>query len=202
MLRGVPLHLAAKGHAVSVMARGQEALAELERAAAEKKGKIFPVVCDYADGSALRQSIETIIDQRGPFDLVVAWTREAVPRAQGMIARLANEAARKHAGKRCRFFRILGSLAGDPARLRLGKDAEFRAEGTRTMEAAFHHTLECIAYREIMLGFHIEGNTSRWNTNEEIQAGVINAVENDLLESIIGVLTPWEMNPRALAKKQ
>ena len=124
---------------------------------------------------------------------------ESVPRAQGIIARLANKAAGEPGAIRCRFFRVLGSAAGDPARLRLGKEAEFKAEGTRTIEAAFHQSLDRIAYREIILGFRIESGVSRFNTHEEIRSGVIEAIERDLPESIVGVVTPWEMNPRLRA---
>ena len=199
MLRGVALHLARQAHIVSVMARRQDELTKLERDAVGVSGRINPIACDYSDSTALRHAIDSSIATEGPFALVVAWTREAVPRAQGIIARLANQAVEKSGATSCRFFRVLGSLAGDPARLRIGKDAEFKAEGTRTLEAAFHHTLDRIAYREIILGFRIEGGVSRWNTPEELQSGIIEAIERDLPESIVGVLTPWEMNPRSRA---
>ena len=199
MLRRVALYLSGQGYIVSVIARRRDGLTQLEQDAAEMSGRIDPIACDYSDSTALRRAIDSAIATYGPFTLIVAWTRESVPRAQGIIAKLANKAAVESGATPCRFFRVLGSLAGDPARLRLGKGAEFKAEGTRTIEAAFHHTLDGIAYREIILGFRIECGISRWNTHEEIQSGVIEAIERDLPESIIGAVTPWEMNPRLRA---
>lgn len=50
----------------------------------------------------------------------------------------------------------------------------------------FPHILD----RKIILGFIVEGKTSRWLTNDEISSGVIDAVKKDSLEYIIGTLTP------------
>ncbi len=182
MLRGVVLHLAAAGWVVSVIARNADALAELAQAAAAP-GRVEPLPLDYSDDAALSAGVSGAIERHGPLALVVAWVRPNAPNALGIIARLADGAAGEAAGERCRFFRILGSAAADPARERRGRGAAFRA-------------LEGLAYREIVLGFRIEGESSRWNTKDEIAEGVIRAIEEDLPESVIGVVRPWEMNPR------
>lgn len=181
MLRGVVLHLAAAGWVVSVIARDASALAELAEAAAP--GRVEPLPLDYSDDTALGAGVAGAIERCGPLTLVVAWVRPNAPRALGIIARLADGAAGEAAGERCRFFRILGSAAADPSHERRGRGAAFRA-------------LEGLAYREIVLGFRIEGDASRWNTKDEIAEGVIRAIEEDLPESVIGTVRPWEMNPR------
>jgi len=182
MLRGVVLHLAAAGWVVSVIARNADELAELAQAAAAP-GRVEPLPLDYSDDAALNAGVAGAIERHGPLTLVVAWVRPNAPNALGIIARLADGAAGEAAGERCRFFRILGSAAADPSHERRGRGAAFRA-------------LEGLAYREIVLGFRIEGDSSRWNTKDEIAEGVIRAIEEDLPESVIGTVRPWEMNPR------
>lgn len=181
MLREVVLHLTARDWIVSVVARGRDALGALAREA--EPGRVEPLPLDYADDAALDTAVAGAIERNGPLALVVAWVRPNAPHALATIAHLADAGAGEAAGEPCRFFRVLGSAAADPARPRKGKGAAFRA-------------LEGIAYREIVLGFRIEGTHSRWNTKAEIAAGVIDAVERDAAETVIGVVRPWEMNPR------
>ena len=50
-------------------------------------------------------------------------------------------------------------------------------------------------YRQIILGFVLEGNTSRWHTNKEIAAGVNRAIQADEERFVVGTLEPWEMRP-------
>jgi len=55
--------------------------------------------------------------------------------------------------------------------------------------------LKNMRYRTILLGFVVEGKTSRWLTNNEICDGVIEAIENDARDSIIGTVEPWNKRP-------
>ena len=183
MLRGVVLHLASRGYAVSVIARRAEPLAMLADEVRATGGRVQPLALDYADDDRLRHELARAIAEHGPFVLVVAWIRPGAPRALDTVADCADAGGGEAAVSRCRFFRILGSAAADPALQRKGRGARYRA-------------MEGLDYREIVLGFRIEGERSRWNSNEEIAAGVIDAIERDLDEHVVGVVRPWEMNPR------
>ena len=55
--------------------------------------------------------------------------------------------------------------------------------------------LQNINYFEIILGFILRNDASRWLTNEEISAGVIEAVNIERESFTIGVTEPWEMHP-------
>ena len=52
-----------------------------------------------------------------------------------------------------------------------------------------------IQYRQVILGFVIEGGRSRWLTHAEISGGVLDAVRNDRLFSIVGTVEPWSLRP-------
>jgi len=53
-----------------------------------------------------------------------------------------------------------------------------------------------IIYREVKLGFIIEGNNfSRWLTNNEIAQGIIDAIKEELPVKHVGVFEPWNLRP-------
>ena len=47
------------------------------------------------------------------------------------------------------------------------------------------------AYRQIVLGFVLEGEGARWLTHDEISEGVLKAIDEDAGLSTIGVTRPW-----------
>lgn len=51
------------------------------------------------------------------------------------------------------------------------------------------------SYRQIQLGFVIEGAHSRWLTNKEISDGVIDAIKKANKIQTIGQIDPWEKRP-------
>jgi len=183
MLREVVLRLAAQGYVVSVVARDAARLAAL---ATEVPSRINPIAIDYSDNKGLAASLTESIDRFGPLTLAILWLRPGAPGTLDTIARMADEGAGEGASGRCRFFRILGSAAADPALQRSGNGSRFRA-------------MEGLDYREIILGFRIEEAGARWNTNAEIAAGVIRAVDNNLDDFVIGVVRPWDKRPAAVS---
>ena len=185
MLREVVLRLAAKGDVVSVIARDAARLTALAR---DAPTRINPIAVDYSDDEGLAASLADAINRVGPLALAILWLRPGAPRALDTIARMADERAGEGAATKCRLFRILGSAAADPALHRSGNGSRFRA-------------MEGLQYREIILGFRIEGTGSRWNTNAEIAAGVVHAVENDIDGLVVGVVRPWNERP-AVANAQ
>lgn len=52
-----------------------------------------------------------------------------------------------------------------------------------------------IRYRQVILGFVIEGGRSRWLTHQEISDGVLKAVHQDAAWSVVGTVEPWSMRP-------
>ena len=183
MLSGVCLHLVRRGHVVSVIARGRAGLDRLAGETVGLPGRLNPMALDYAQDARLRAALIEAIGEFGPLDLAVTWIHAIAPKALMTVADCADRGAAEAATGPCRFFRVLGSAAADPALDRKGKGGRFKA-------------MRGIAYREIVLGFRIENGTSRSNTNAEIAAGVIDAIEHDREESVVGVVRPWERHPK------
>lgn len=177
MLRGVSLGLAERGYGVSVVARRRFRLEDLAKAAAALPGRIHPLPLDYRDTEALVAALRDACSSLGPIELAVVWIHGDAPHAPLAVARWVGGPARPG-----RYFRILGSAAADPSHPDPARMAMFEALGN-------------IRYREVILGFVVEGHTSRWLTHEEISAGVLAAVDSDQPRFIVGTVRPWHLHP-------
>ena len=125
---------------------------------------------DYYDEAAFGAAL----DAAGPIDLAVTWfhtLKIAAPR------RLAERV-------RGRLFQVLGSATGDPSRPDRLLTAAAVADG-----------LPNCALRQVILGFQVEGGRSRWLTDAEISAGVLEAVRTDAILSVVGRVEPWSAKP-------
>lgn len=176
MLRGVSLHLAETGYTVSVVARSRARLDSLA-AASTAPGAINPLPLDYRQSERLVEALRSAMEQHGPVELAVCWIHSAPPDA----LRLTVETIATRSPS-CRLFHVRGSAVANPA-----------AGGPRAPEWMEEHP--GIRYRQVVLGFVIEGNRSRWLTHEEISGGVISAIADDAPYSIVGTVEPWSMRP-------
>jgi len=177
MLRQVAVHLARQDHTVSVIARDIERLRAVVDATQHADGVVNVIPVDYHDSAALAAAIREAAMILGPVTLAVSWIHTSAAEAPYAVADAINQG-----GHICRFFDVLGSSAGDPAHPMAEREERFRA---------FAH----IRYRRIVLGFCVENDGSRWLTNEEIQAGVLEALAEDQVSSIIGTVSPWSRRP-------
>jgi uncharacterized protein YbjT (DUF2867 family) len=100
MLSGVCRGLAARGHDVSVVARGSGRLEAL------RSDRITPVQVDYSDLLAFGAALDAAIAERGAVGLAVCWIRSWQPESLRVVAD-------KLAGK-SPFFHVLGT-SGAPA---------------------------------------------------------------------------------------
>lgn len=48
---------------------------------------------------------------------------------------------------------------------------------------------------EVVLGFKVESGTSRWLTHEEIVQGVMRAIDQPGVRTIVGQVRPWDARP-------
>jgi hypothetical protein len=134
------------------------------------RGGIAGYDVDYYDEAAFVAAL----DAAGRVDLAVAWfhtLKIAAPR------RLAERT-------QGRLFQVLGSATGDPSH----PDRLLTA-------AAVTDGLPRCALRQVVLGFQVEGDRSRWLTDEEISQGVLEAVRSDAHFSVVGTVEPWSARP-------
>ena len=185
MLSGVSRHLCEEYKTVSVIGRNPHRFNSLLRETAHLPGNVNPLQLDYTDSANLVENLNTSIERYGNISLVVSWIHSTAPEAPFLVAKEIDKY-----GKQFRFFEILGSAYGNPANK--SKRNSGIEEGS-TLED--FNKLVNVRYREIILGFVIEGNGSRWLTNDEISNGVIKAVETDIENSVIGTVEPWDKKP-------
>lgn len=130
--------------------------------------------CDYHDDRQFTAALEAAVARSGPIDLAVGWFHTLRIDAPRRLAERVDG----------RLFQVLGSAVADPDhphRLALGRQV---AEG-----------LPRCALRQVVLGFKVEDGRSRWLTNEEISGGVLEAIRDDRLHTIIGQVEPWLARP-------
>lgn len=136
---------------------------------------IHPLPVDYHDAAALAEALRRAVEQHGPIRLAVCWIHSTAPRALETVA-----AELGRSGEPCRLFHVRSSASADP---------------TRLPKPALEALPPNVAYREVILGFQIEGGRSRWLTHREISQGVLQAIADDAPHRVVGVVHPWERRP-------
>lgn len=122
---------------------------------------------DYRDTGALEHALA----QAGPFDRAVVWLHGTAPEAPFVVARHVHGP----------YWHVLGSAVANPAKRGSQRRERFAALGND--------------YREVVLGFVLEGDTARWLTHAEISGGVLYALRHDVKRQVVGVVSPWERRP-------
>lgn len=173
MLRGTALALSTQFKTVSVVGRNSAKLHELQKS----NSKINPIRVDYTNSVAFIESIEESANAHGAIALVVSWIHETAPDAPLLLARRLNE----H-GESVDYYHVLGSAYARP-------DA-----GASQLRAAFE-AFPNIEYHQVILGFILEGASSRWLSNEEISSGVNRSIESRLPFATVGTTEAWRMRP-------
>lgn len=178
MLRRASLYLAERGDAVSVIARSRERLASLVEAAATLPGSVNPLALDYRESERLVEELRGAVAAYGPVGLAVCWIHhEVAPGAFRVIVDTVGAGSPS-----VRLFHVRGSAVANPA-----------SGGPKPPE--WMNEYPQVKYRQVILGFVIEGGRSRWLTHEEISGGVIAAIHDDAERFIVGTVEPWSMRP-------
>lgn len=130
--------------------------------------------CDYHDAEGFGRALAAASARNGPVDLAVAWFHTLKIAAPRMLAEQV----------RGRMFQVLGSGTADPAHPHRLAAAAAVADGLADCQL-----------RQVVLGFRVIDERSRWLTNDEISAGVLDAILTDRPTSVIGQVEPWSARP-------
>ena len=180
MLYDVCRHLCGSVNIVTVIARNKERLNRLASETIKSVGSINPLSLDYADYEQLKDDLKESIFTNGPVELAICWMHTSkAPEAATITAETIHK-QNKHT--KCQYYQLLSSATADPSRVKIEISKNF-------------NSFDNIDFRTILLGFVTEGETSRWLTDKEICSGVIEAIENDARNSIIGAVEPWNKKP-------
>ncbi len=182
MLRDVSIALSGRFDALTVIARRAMRLERL-RDALDASCVFEPLAVDYEYEAPLIEALDRVQAAHGPIDLAVCWIHEVAPDAPRLVAeRIA--AAHKAADSMTtpQYMHVVGSAAGDPTQV---------GDARRDMVEA----VAGVGYRQVILGFVLQGEDSRWLTNREIAAGVVSALDTETDPHIIGTVRPWDRRP-------
>jgi uncharacterized protein YbjT (DUF2867 family) len=158
MLAGLCRALASEGWQVTVVGRNEEKLAR----ATGGDSRLHALSVDYEDVDAFTAALDVAASARGPVTLAVCWIRSWAPHSL-----LAAADAVVADG---RLFHVLGSQGSDDS-----------APAIEALEAR-----EELRYRQVQLGVVDESTGHRWLTNEEISAGLRDAIRGDRPYYLVG----------------
>jgi len=143
-------------------------------------GSINPLSLDYADYKQLKDELRESIFTNGHVELTICWIHTSkAPEAATITAETIHKQNKQ---TKCKYYQLLSSATADPSHEKNDISKNF-------------NSFDNIDFRTILLGFIVEGETSRWLTDKEICSGVIEAIENDARNSIIGAVEPWNKRP-------
>lgn len=167
MLSEAVLWLVTKGYKVTVVARNRGGLEKLVK---QSGGKINPISVDYYNVEDFRGKLSRAVFEIGEPELVVCWMRSDANAAFQVLLEEAGPKAEPWS-----LFHVRSS--------------------TGWLDQTPVDVPEFCNYHMVYLGFILEGGSSRWLTNHEISAGVIEAIQVKEEEFVVGTIEPWEMRP-------
>jgi hypothetical protein len=167
MLADVCLWLTNNGYHVSVIGRNGKKHQHLNERALYHE-RITNLIVDYTDYESVKNQLRQTMNKYGPINLVVSWS-QSNDNLEVMSQFIATET------EQWLLYHVKGSRR------------YFQQETIQLPP-------NCL-YREVYLGFVLEGNHSRWLTHEEISQGVIRSLIEDQKKAIVGTLEPYEKRP-------
>lgn len=171
MLSDLVTWLAEKYQCVSVIGKSWSRMERLIHDSGDLAERIVPISVDYTDREKLLDAVRKNLWRNGPVDLLVAWIRSGYIDSLSAVA----EEISGHTNDDWRLFHVRGTL---------------NLSERRTPNLPDH-----VKYREVVLGFKIEEDGSRWLTDDEIWKGVRDAIVNDDTFSVVGTIEPLDSMP-------
>ena len=175
MLRKAAVDLAGRCKTLTSIARTGRSLRALDAAIkdADCTHRMYPL--DWSDPDGFIDTVATRAHEAGEADLVLAWLHD-----DALGPQLAQVLA--PANRRCAFYQVRGSAAANPA--------------ARTGSFLQGHDIPAtIGYHQIILGFHVDRDGSRWLHDDEICAGVLDAIAHPEPATTVGAIEPWTRHP-------
>lgn len=175
MLFDASVTLSGRCRRLTSVARTEASLQRLDATIARRDHAHHMLALDWSEPDVFIAAIAGYLQRAGAPDLVLAWLHhdELGPRLAQAIA---------PSDERCAFFQVRGSAAANPS---CRMDALLQG---RNLPSS-------IDYHQIILGFHADDQGSRWLHDNEICAGVLDAIEHPDNVTIVGTITPWTNHP-------
>jgi hypothetical protein len=126
---------------------------------------------DWSAPDNFLDGIERHLAQTGPPELVLAWIHQ-----DHLALRLADRLSQN--GYPLRFYHVIGSSGPDPSQI---------AQALLARLDPVPH----LHYHQVILGAAKTGQGTRWLTNAEISTGVLEAIEKQQPQFVVGTLDRW-----------
>lgn len=159
MLREATLELATHFNVVSVIARNSFRLNGLWEEAESVGVRVNPVQLDYRELDHLQEALDQVLHDFGEVTLVLAWIKNKADESISHLARTLNAQENRVA-----FYDLLTDIDYEE----IDSDEDERED--------LFDELSNIDYRQIILGVKSVEDVPKWFSNEEISAGVIEAI--------------------------
>lgn len=130
---------------------------------------------DWSFSEQFVHSLRRHAEQVGAPDFALAWLHQdslALELAGGLCL----------GGAFLRFVHVRSSVSRDPTRAPDDLPSRFLA-------------LPRVTYQQVVLGFIIEREMSRWLTHSEICTGTLSAIDGGAELTIVGTVSPWSARP-------
>lgn len=177
MLRYACLGLARRGYSLALVARDQAKLEELagECHAQGRGGAPRIFVADHRSGPALDKAIRDALPGSAGFDLALCWMGSMLRGPLDLVAQRIGDKAHPPV-----FYHLVGSVAEDPSTPAFSRE-DLAAHG--------------LIYRRIIMGYIVEDGRARWLSDDETCMGVLDAIDREQGEFVIGSVSPWDKHP-------
>ncbi len=170
MLRAASVELAARSRMMTSVARTGRSLGALNSSLPASSGTHHVLALDWNEPDEFLHAVQAHLARTELPDLVVAWIHD-----DELAIRLAASLAESE--PRCHFFHVVGSAAADPSRIAASLSGRVPSSN--------------VVYHQVILGYVHANEGTRWLTNEEISAGVLDAIARVKPEHIVGTIQPW-----------
>ena len=168
MLQAASVELASRSRKMTSIARTERSLQALNSAITESKCTHHMLALDWTEPEDFLHALQAHLGRTESPDLVVAWMHD-----DELAIRVASLAATQPVS---RFFHVVGSASSDPSL------------NAATLRQRPPHSIN--TYHQVILGYVRAGSGTRWLTNQEISAGLLDAIARAEPEYVVGTIQP------------
>ena len=167
MLRAASVKLASRSRTMTSVARTERSLAAVNALLSAASAVHHMLALDWNRPEEFLHSLRQHLVRTERPDLVIAWIHD-----DELAIRVAGLVATQPA---CRFFHVVGSARSDPSLI--------AATLRQRLPSNF-------TYHQVILGSVRAGRDTRWLTNDEISAGLLDAIACAEPEYVVGTIQP------------
>ena len=179
MLREVVTWAAQHYSHITLIARNRNRLHQIQSQLSVYQTPIQLFPLNYCNNKQLGYVIENAQIANGKFTAALTWIQS---KGENAIPVIANELNKNYdRPNKIPWYDVRSSAITQP--------------GYQNTRAHLISQFTNISYRQIILGFQLTKNGSRWLTHSEIVSGTIDAIQLQHHEQIIGRISPWHLRP-------